>query len=214
MEMVIAIALGLILLYVVYTALNNAGKATVNTLAQVKLHNRARAVIGRMMRDLESIHPASRFASTGTPVGVAVDEKNLAVHACLTDVETDYDRDGNPDTNHELVWIKYAYDSTNERIMRDWNYTGGDELPVATIGSAITSGAPKEMLTGVKAFKITCDGLDGSNSPQTEEITGSKTFPAGSGIVWPETITVSFTLKDAQSGISRDFSFTAFIPGN
>ncbi len=210
MEMVIAIALGLILLYVVYTALNNAGKATVNTLAQVKLHNRARAVISRMMRDLESIHPAPRFSDTGVGIDIDGSSGTIIFHSCLPRPDVDYDRNGSADTVHDLVWIKYSVNGN--ALYRDWDYDEAKGLPEKAIDHG-TSFAPKLMLENVSDVSFAIAGLNSSAVVvDPDETSGS--YPKASGIVWPETITVSFTLTDAQSGLSRDFSFTAFIPGN
>jgi prepilin-type N-terminal cleavage/methylation domain-containing protein len=55
MELVVAMALGLILLYVVYVSLDSASRATNQTLSQVNLHTRGRAIMELLQRDLETM---------------------------------------------------------------------------------------------------------------------------------------------------------------
>jgi type II secretory pathway pseudopilin PulG len=110
-ELMIAAALGLILMGMVMYTLSTTSRAMNQTMAQVELHNRARSILEIMTRDFEAMEAESTtFSKTDTSGDTT---------AC-TFLTHDFDEDSNYPTNNynDYVWVKYSYDATSKILTR------------------------------------------------------------------------------------------------
>jgi prepilin-type N-terminal cleavage/methylation domain-containing protein len=114
MELVVAMALGLILLYVVYVSLDSASRATNQTLSQVNVHTRGRAIMELLQKDIETLVPPG---SRGAPF-------TLTPHRGSSDTTIEFVRaaaeatDADGDPRSEFVRVRYTLDTGTSDLKR------------------------------------------------------------------------------------------------
>lgn len=191
MELIVALALGLILLYVVGTTLSNASRATNQTMAQMNLHTSAQAIIKRLKMDVESIHPS------GIPkVEYSSPIRTLWLPVCLPNLDPDSD---GTDLPNELAWISYEYDETDKILKRSiWQEPNG-----GFSGINKSNVLPSQVMAiNVENFEFD-DALEFNIQVAAGEITPLPVY-----------LTFIIELNDANTGTKRTFTYTGLVPGN
>ncbi|MFH0909919.1 MAG: prepilin-type N-terminal cleavage/methylation domain-containing protein [Planctomycetota bacterium] len=113
-ELMVALALGLIIIGMVTYTLTGAAKAITITNANVGLHDRARGIMMRMTQELESVHPGGAITFTSAP------PRSLRFLTTAPTLDMNYD--GASELSHDLMWVEYSWDETNRRLLRAYEY--------------------------------------------------------------------------------------------
>jgi type II secretory pathway pseudopilin PulG len=171
-EMLIAIAVGLLTIAAIYAVVNMGQRSTVNVEKKVAAHQDARAALELMSLEIQM---ASFNPTYATGVWVAPGDctpgsgnQNYGGIQAATDssitVESDVNENGViGGTNNPNEVITYTYDSTNQYITRSTSCGGGGDQPF--LGDLPSSGKPRVVrvinTTAVPAFRyFNAQGVD------------------------------------------------------
>ena len=221
-EMVISIAVGLLIIAVIYAAVNMGQRSTVNVERKVAAHQDARAALGLMVLEIQMASFNPTYA-TGVWVApgdctTASGNQNYRGIQAATDssisVEADINENGSvakiivagENINPNEI-ITYSYDAANQYITRK---TGCGNAQ-AFLGDSPTSGNPR----AVRVINTTAVPVFRYFDAQGTDITAQ--LPAGI----PNIARIDITLwvetedKDPNSGLRRRMVYsTSVIPRN
>jgi type II secretory pathway pseudopilin PulG len=192
LELIAASALGVMLLGMVAYTLNNASKAVNTTTTQVALHHRGRAIMDRMMHDLEAINPLYDADGSGNPVyhnKSGSGEENLIFLMSIPDLDTDGDGTDNYPT--DLVYVWYRFDPAGKgKLERKEGYAN----PTDPLTLSSATGGPYTVFD------------------RSINTTGSTNFFNYNAA--DNTVTVTFTITNGETDTSKSLSFFVRLPGN
>lgn len=134
-EMVISIAVGLVIIAVIYAAVNMGQRSTVNVERKVAAHQDARAALGLMVLEIQmaSFNPTvapNIWVAPGNCTPGSGNQSYRGIQAATDSsitVESDIIENGVIGNPNEV--ITYAYDSTNKYITRLTGCSGGSNQP-------------------------------------------------------------------------------------
>lgn len=193
-ELMIAAALGLILMGMVMYTLSTTSRAMNGTLEQVELHNRARAILQKLYTEFGAMQPGSY--SYDDSIANIKQYQFLSIAPSLTISSNG----GNSfPLEHDLIWIKYIYDESNDELWRDWDYVIMDNPP--TKDPTVFSDVGRTL------------SKTGTNSELIDKnITRFAVFTASNGDT-TATIQVDIDLKSNSSSTTRSLGFAVAMPG-
>jgi prepilin-type N-terminal cleavage/methylation domain-containing protein len=149
-EMVISIAVGLVIIAVIYAVVNVGQRSTVNVERKVAAHQDVRAALELMSLEIQmaSYNPISTTGAWVAPGDCTPGSGNqnyrgiqTATDSSIT-VEADVNENGViGGTGNPNEVITYAYDSANQYITRSTGCSGGGNQPF--LGDSPASGRPR-----------------------------------------------------------------------
>lgn len=141
-EMVISIAVGLVIIAVIYAVVNMGQRSTVNIERKVAAHQDARAALGLMVLEIQmaSFNPTYAtgvWVAPGDCTTASVNQGYRGIQAA-TDSSITVEADINDssvicDATNEV--ITYAYDSANQYLTRLTRSTSGTSGNIAFLGA-------------------------------------------------------------------------------
>jgi type II secretory pathway pseudopilin PulG len=182
-ELMIASALGLILMGMIMYTLNTTSRAVNNVTAQTALHNRARSILNKVLKDFECITPYNNKYYEYTNNDPSFE------YTLLTTVNEKYD---NSTPMSDYRWVKYTYNSSLKTLRRaelgplDGDYADRDNPTPASLPSLSSTGDYAKIID----FNTT-------NFDVVEE---------------PGTLQIDIKLKDDQLNIERSLGFAIEKP--
>jgi prepilin-type N-terminal cleavage/methylation domain-containing protein len=134
-EMVVSIAVGLVIIAVIYAAVNMGQRSTVNVERKVAAHQDARAALELMSLEIQmaSFNPTyapNIWVAPGNCTPGSGNQSYRGIQAATDSsitVESDINENGVIGNPNEV--ITYAYDSTNKYITRLTGCSGGSNQP-------------------------------------------------------------------------------------
>jgi prepilin-type N-terminal cleavage/methylation domain-containing protein len=136
-EIVISIAVGLVIIAVIYAAVNMGQRSTVNVERKVAAHQDARAALQLMSLEIQmaSFNPTYAPNIWLAPGNCTLGSGNqsyrgiqAATDSSIT-VETDVNENGAVGSGNPNEVITYSYDAANQYITRETGCSGGGNQP-------------------------------------------------------------------------------------
>jgi|GEM_PF-5683750 len=206
-ELLIATALGLIILALVGYSLAACSRAMSETQAHVEIHDRGRAIEQSLIRDFENMHPGVYvwYHQDSPPPAPPPPRPRLVYFlTTLSSLDTDYDGTQNSpgDEPEDLAAVRYEWTDDN-RLIRSVNYTAdANNYPPA-------AGDWKETVMDRDIIAFTVGVSDTAHTGPTWLDTSDSDSYLNPH---PANMYFDFTLRDQTSGMERDFSVIVSLP--
>ncbi|MHC4883976.1 MAG: PilW family protein [Planctomycetota bacterium] len=198
-ELMVAVALGMMLLGMVTYTLNNASKAASKATIEANFNNRARAINKRFTREIESLIVGANN-DLYTTLGTA-----RTYCAFMTGAPTLTVPGTSSRLEHDLYWVRYEWDSTSKTLYRYYD-------PV-DINDATSPAPSPPTPTSAYSEKMPLD----FRAEKENESTATNNFKVvvvdGDSDGTADTIEMTYWLRDTNSGTEKEFTCQAFLPG-
>jgi prepilin-type N-terminal cleavage/methylation domain-containing protein len=188
MELVIAVALGLILMGMVAYSLSNTSRAVNTVTSTMNMNSKAMTVMQTINREFEAMYPMSQ------PVASSATTTEFRILRILTNTKRN-PTDPTDDLDFEMTWVRYKYDATNDEILRieipeEDDVPNNQDMDPATLPTAADfSNTPafETFAENITSFSVTFDIV---NNPYVMQLT--------------------FEIEDPNTGKKRTYTCTSY----
>ncbi len=208
--MVISIAVGLVIIAVIYAAVNMGQRSTVNVERKVAAHQDARAALELMSLEIQmaSFNPTyatNIWVAPGNCTPGSGNQSYRGIQAATDSsitVESDINENGVIGNPNEV--ITYAYDSTNQYITRSTGCSGGSNQPF--LGAMPGDPRAVRVINGTSTPRFLSSGTSTPREPRsrTDCRRGSRISPGStSPFGWRRRIKIKFEAREDGWSIPR-----------